>query len=523
MIIDVDCPVNKIDSNGVGLSVADEACPGILPGEQGQPGAPVWHELDPNSFTDFGAQTTTVARNPINRGRQNQRGVVTDSEASGGYAADFTMANSIDLLQNFFFAAQRAKPTTAPLNKVSTIIADVGPVDGYAVANAVAMGFKAGHLILASDFADSRNNGIKTVASVTSTDVAVVETLILDAVPNAWASIKVVGFQFAAGVASFLAPVGALPSLSINKGSFADMGLIPGEWIFIGGDLTVNQLANAKGFARIKTVNPTSLVLDKVNFAALADSGAGKELRIFFGDVIKNESDPDLILQRTKQFRRTLGRDADGVQSEYLTGATANQLTLNLPSANKVTADLTFVAMDNPLRTGIEGLKPGLTIPLAKDDTSVAFNSSSDFARIKVSRLSASNGNPVPLVSFFTDGTLTINNNVTALKALGTLGAFALNAGNFVVGGTLNGYFSSVDAVKAVRNNDACTLDIIIVKQNRGVIWDIPAMSLGGGRIQVEQDQPVKIPLENMAYESEFGHTLLFQSFDYLPAIAKPA
>lgn len=520
MIIDATCPVKKIDSNTVGLAYADEACPGVLPGEGGFAGTAVWQELDPNSFTDFGGQTTAVARNPINQSRQNQKGVVTDLDASGGYSSDFTLANSVKLLQNFFFAAQRAKPTTAPINGAAVPVTEIDAADGYAIAGAAALGFKVGHLVLAKDFADARNNGIKTVSAVSATDLDVTEAIYADAAPNAWASVKAVGFQFASGVASFVAPGGALPSLVISTGSFIDMGLTPGEWIFIGGDLSTNQLANARGFARVKTIAADTLTLDKINFPAMADTGVGKSLRIFFGDVIKNESNPDLILQRTVQFRRTLGKDADGIQSEYLTGATANQLTLTLPSANKVTADMTFVAMDNPLRTGAEGLKPGTQVSLAKED---AFNSSSDFARIKVARINPTNGNPEPLVSFFTDGTITINNNVTALKALGTLGAFALNAGNFVVGGSLNGYFSSVEAVRAVRNNDTCTLDIIMVKQNRGVIWDIPALALGGGRVQVEQDQPVKIPLENMAYESDFGHTMLFQSFDYLPSIANPS
>lgn len=519
-MIDANCPVKKIDSNTVGLAFADEACPGILPGEAGFAGTALWQELDPNSFTDFGGQTTAVARNPINQSRQNQKGLVTDLDASGGFTSDFTLANSVKLLQNFFFAAQRAKPTTASLNAPSIIITDIDPVDGYAIEGADELGFLPGHLVFAKDFADPRNNGVKTVSDVSATDLGTVEAVFADGTPNAWASVKAVGFQFADGIASFIAPVGALPSLVISAGSFLDMGLIPGEWIFIGGDLAANQLTNARGFARIKTITATALTFDKVNFAALADTGVGKSLRIFFGDIIKNESDPELIRQRTVQFRRTLGKDAVGVQSEYLTGATANQLTLTLPSANKLTADMTFVAMENPLRTGTEGVKPGLQVGLAKED---AFNSSSDFARIKVARLNPSNGNPEPLVSYFTDGTLTINNNVTALKALGTLGAFALNAGNFVVGGSLNGYFSSVEAVRAVRNNDTCTLDIIMVKQNRGVIWDIPALALGGGRVQVEQDQPVKIPLENMAFESEFGHTLLFQSFDYLPTIANPS
>jgi hypothetical protein len=35
--------------------------------------------------------------------------------------------------------------------------------------------------------------------------------------------------------------------------------------------------------------------------------------------------------------------------------------------------------------------------------------------------------------------------------------------------------------------------------------------------LNVEQDQAIQLPLETNAAESSFGHTLLFQSFPYLP------
>ena len=49
-------------------------------------------------------------------------------------------------------------------------------------------------------------------------------------------------------------------------------------------------------------------------------------------------------------IERTLGQDEVGTMSEYLIGAVANEFTLNVAQADKVTVDMTFVAIDNQQR-----------------------------------------------------------------------------------------------------------------------------------------------------------------------------
>lgn len=512
------CQVNSIDSNTTGLAIAEEVCPGILPGEQGFTGTPVWIAQEPNSYSDFGGGVTLTARNPINPSRQNQKGVVTDLDASGGFNQDVTLANTVRRLQDFFYANIRQKPTTAPMNGTLTPVTAVATDTGYAIDKATTLGFKAGHIVNVGGFSWAGNNGRKLLTGATATGVQA-DGLAAEASPPANANLSVVGFRFAAGEASIVAPVGDLPRLVVTTADFTALGLIAGEWIFIGGDVATTRFNNNVGFARIKSVSAKTLILDKTDFAstAVAEAGGTKTVEIYFGDIIKNEKDPALIVHRSVQLRRTLGKDAVGIQSEYLVGAFANQFTLTVPSAGKLTSDLTYVAQTNELRPGSVGVKPGLEVQVAAQG---AFNSADNLARIKLAKVDPTTGNPIPLVAFMSDLSLTINNNVSMSKALGKLGSFSQRAGNFVVGGSVNGYFADLQAVQAVRDNATVTLDVIAYKENRGMVWDIPALSLGGGRVNVEQDQSIMLPLENNAYESEFGHTLQFQSFAYLPTVA---
>jgi hypothetical protein len=205
--------------------------------------------------------------------------------------------------------------------------------------------------------------------------------------------------------------------------------------------------------------------------------------------------------------------------SEHITGAVPNQLTFNAKQADKVTVDMTFVACDNTQRTGVDGLAAGARPALPAED---AFNTSSNFSRIKLATVDPTTSAPLPLFAFATDLTLTVNNNVSGSKALGVLGSFDTDVGTFEVGGSITAYFANMAGVQAVRNNADITLDIAIVKDNAGMVFDIPLLSLGNGRLAVEQNKKITLPLDLNAAESNFGHTLLFQSFGYLPNLANP-
>jgi hypothetical protein len=76
--------------------------------------------------------------------------------------------------------------------------------------------------------------------------------------------------------------------------------------------------------------------------------------------------------------------------------------------------------------------------------------------------------------------------------------------------------------VKAVRANADVGLSIIAASKNAGFLFDIPLLGLGGGRLNVEKDAPIMVPLEPAGAENLNGYTLLYQVFPYLPTVAMP-
>lgn len=507
--------VNKIDSNITGLAFAEEAQLGCLPGEQGLPGTPEWFSLFPNSYNDFGGEIVTVAPNPINPSRQRRKGVTTDLNASGGFNQNLTFSSMSNIMQGIMFADVREKGYEEPTD---VAIGDYNVVD--------TAGFLVGSLIKGQNFLLAANNGLDVVTAVVlDTNVSATQA-VLEAVPPSRANIRVVGFEAATGDIN-VDMTASLPQLTSTVLDFTTLGLVPGQWIFVGGDTASDQFANAEnnGFKRIRSVDTNSIVIDKSDITMVAETAAAIDLRLFFGDVLRNETG-SLIKRRSYNVERLLGAPDDTlpaeIQSEVLIGAVANEFTLNVPSAELLNADVTFLATDNEQREGSTGPKQTSVIApfVAKE-----YNTSSDVSRIRLSTVSDVDASADPLFAFVTEATITINNNVSPNKAVGVLGAFDMTAGTFTVSGNLTAYFSNVTAILAVRNNSDVSLDMGFVRDNQGLIFDMPLISLGDGRLTIEIDQPITLPLATDAASGEdvsenLDHTLLVTYFNYLPNAA---
>lgn len=408
--------------------------------------------------------------------------------------------------------------------------------DSYTV-NDVPDNVVPGSVLYARGYTAQTNNGRKVVGAVSASKVTVTTNLMNESSAPAGATLKVVGHAFAAGDLVMTAlrnddDVVTGFTIDMDAATLAQYDLVPGSWMFIGSDAPDSYFVDADGervggYARIGVDGVSddgkTITFDKSTFPPEDNDGAGKAVVIYFGDVIKNEDDPDLIVRFSSVMERTLGRDADGRQSEYLTGVVASELTWNSPLANLVNIDMAYIAQKAGLRKGIDGplvARPGNTIRKALGEE--AFNTSSNVYRLRMGMIDPNTLNPAPLFARVTEWTGTINNNVSSSKAQGVLGGFDTTVGNFDNDIELTAYFSTVDAIHAVKCNWDVTFDAIYAKANAGIYYDVPLVSLGGGRLDIEQDAAIMIPLTAAAAESPFGHTALIGWFDYLPNAAMP-
>jgi len=503
---------NKVDSNETELAIAKEVIgtPGVLPV------TPNWYTMEPNEYDDFGGEPTLLARRPINSSRQRKKGSIVDLAAQGGFNQDLTNDNSQMLASGFMYADFREKTTESPSSVSAT---------GYVVADEDA--YFAGMLLFASGFANAANNGLKVVTSIDAgTSEVHAAGLAVEGSPPASARIVLVGLQGAAGVLDINAG-GVLPVMTSSANNLNLLGLIPGEFIFIGGDSAGTRFSNAanNGIKRIRSVAAGSLTFDKSDLAMVTEASTAETVQFFFGRVLKNEL-ANLIVRQTFQLERAMGAPDTAqptqVQAEYVKGAFPNEMEVVIESADKINVNYSFVAITNEHTISTEGLKTGNRIATVESD---AYNTSTDFSRIKLAVVSNTDEAPAPLFAFVTELTLNINNNVSLNKAVGYLGGFDATLGLFEVSAEIQAYFTKVESVQAIRNNVDVTLDFFVSKENRGFAVDVPLLALGGGLAEVELDEPIMLPLESDAATAvkmspNFNHTLLWVFFDYLPNLA---
>lgn len=503
---------NKIDSNATACFIAEE----VIGTPKTLPGTPIWYEQEPNSYSDFGGELSSVARDPINASRQRKRGTITDLDASGGYNTDVTQNNLMRLLQGFLFGDAYEKADTQPFNGTQIPITSTTTTT-YVAASGLGI-FLANDLVFASGFSNAANNGLKLLSAATATTLTTTGN-VAEASPPAAARVQACGYQFASGDCTMTVASG-VATLGATTKNLTQLNLQVGDWVFIGGDLAAEKFATCPvGYARVKTISATQIVFDKVTAAFVTDAGAGKTIRIFFGKFIRNRKTPSEIKTRTYNVERQLGNDGSGIQSEYLEGAVANELTLNVPQADKLNADLAFVAMDETYRTGVTGVKTGTRVAAAGE---TPYNTSRNVYRLRMNIIDPTTLQPAALFAYVTEMNVTINNNASLAKAVSVLGGFDITVGTFEVGGSVTAYFQSVAAAQAVRNNSNITIDAIMAKDNAGIVVDIPMAGLGNGRLNVEKDQAITIPLETLAAEGEQGYTLGVVNMPYLPTVAMP-
>lgn len=515
--------MGRVLTNNVGLAYAIETSLGV-------PGT-AWRQLEPNDITSFGATITKVARSPISARRDRRKGVVTDLDSAVEFEGDLTGSSFLDFVEAFCFATAKNGDLDIPTTAAATT-GDTYTVASLSAGQAGKLNFSSAEyatLIHARGFANAANNGIKSLdtdASATDTTLSVAENLVDETAP-ANAEIELAGLRFLAGdtdvTFAYATGTATITVANITGFDWADFGLSVGQVIHVGGTTAAGVVANALqdsaandtyGYARIVSIEEDVLTLDKVDASLqVASPTSPATLDILFGKFVRNVavSDAD-YLERSFHVEAAFPNLGTGGATEYqyAVGNYVNTIGVELPLTDKATMSVAMVGTDTENPTSVR--KSGASTALLPNATS-AFGTSSDIARLRLTDLDEDG-----LGTCFKSLSLSINNNVSPEKCLGTLGAAFINTGSFEVDVEAQMVFDNPDVIDAIRNNDTLTLDWIVKNDNGAIAFDIPALTLDGGDREFPTNESVLINTTAQAFRDDaLGYSIGISIFPAVP------
>jgi hypothetical protein len=510
--------MGRVLTNNISLSYSIEASFGVL-NSSGE-----WKLLEPNDITTFGATITTVARNPISRDRQRRKGTTTDLDSAAEFEHDLTREVFIDFAEGFAFANFKGLANAVIRSGAAgeNLAADDDPPPGGADSgythDALSAAYPTGQLVYARGFTNTINNGLKEVITgSTTTDTLIATDTLVDETPSqaANATLSVAGFRFGTGEID-ITVTGTTAVIARQSGTkdFTTLGLEAGQLIHVGGLLVANQFSAGAGYARVVSVpNATTINLDKLSSALTTDDGVGDTVDLLYGRFLKNVTTDDAdFLERSFQFEAALPNlgNPSGDRYEYSLGNFCNTMAIALPLSDKALVTFGFIGTDTNVPTSTRATNADTpTLPVQ----TVAYNTSSDVLRLRIQEVDETG-----LTTCFKDVTLTLNNNVSPEKCLGTLGALFMNTGNFEVDLEGQILFTDEDVASAVRNNTTVTMDTLLTNDDGALAIDIPSMTLGGGDKEFPVNESVLMNLTGQAFQdSILGTSIGISLFPVVP------
>lgn len=491
--------MGAVNTNSVSIAFTEETSLGVpVP-------AAVAEYLEPNDITDYGADITTTARNPISKDRQNKKGTITDFSSTVGLTSDTTASLLLGFLEGAMLSTWSKRPAWFE-GEVAASTADAG----FTLTTAMSGTIMEGMLLYCRGFVNGANNGLKVVGA--GSTVGIVKVVggasMIDEIAPEGASVFVVGYQGAAGSVS----VDSTGNLIASGFSWEDFGLENGSAVYIGGitDSTSFDIKDNSGLARVRDASAATLVIDKREQAFQFDSGAAKTIQIFFGWFLRNVPvDDPRFKERSFAFELSypgLG-DGDVDAYEYSLGNIINTFEMSLPLNEKAETTITTFGKDvEP----ITETRRGWTFK--KPIFSEAYSTPNDFLRLRMQNIDETG-----LTTYFKDATITINNNAGGENVLGKLGPAFVNIGNFDVSMDTTAVFTNKALTAKIRNNCTVTCDFCLVNNDAGFYFDIPAMTIGDGSRDFAVNEKVKIALSSNAFgDTSLGYTISQTFFPYL-------
>lgn len=505
--------MSRVLTNKTSLEYSIEASLGVLAG------TPTWKLVEPNTISAFGATITTVSRNPISKNRQRQKGTTTDLDSSVEFEGDLTLEHFTDFVEGFVFA-KSANDTIIQRRQAGANFDNLDVTGDAYTHDALANAFPVDTLVYGRGFTNAASNGLKEVATgSTTTTTEVEETLGANETPTeaSGATLELAGRKF-----TDLTWTDATNSIGSALVDLTTLGLSLGQFIQVGNS-DGNEFTGGSIRGRITAITAANITLDKVlnvvlnGTAGTLDGGGdvgASTVDVLFGRFVRNVSVDDAdFIERSFQFEGAFP-DLGGVgvdEYEYAIGNLCNQIAFSLPLTDKAVFTPSFVGTNSDDITGTR--KTNADTPVNPNRTT-AMNTSSDIARLRITDTSET-----VFTVCFKSLTLTLANNVSPEKCLGTLGATFMNTGNFDVNLEAQLVFTSKDIPNAIKNNTTLTFDSILKNEDGGIFLDIPSLTLGGGGKEFPLNESVLINITGESFDdATFGTSLGVSLFPFLPA-----
>jgi hypothetical protein len=507
----------RVNTNNTSLRYTIESSVGVA--------GTAWRIAEFNTIGSYGATIATTVRRPISQDRGRKKGTVTDLDSAVEFETDLTWAAFNDFAEGFVFAEYankefnlRASSGTVPPPVASSTTFTIDAASATLGTKAVFSTGSLATLLYAHGYTNSNNNGLHALTvdlAATQTSVTVGGSSLTTETPPTGASLQIAGLRVLDDADLTLTVSGSFPNQTATLVSAAAIsnwstyGLQAGMFIHIGSPNSSGALQNALGaggttsygYARIVSISGATLNLDKLSSTLSTATGpASASQDIMFGRFLRNvpvtaAATDNEYLERTYQFEVSYP-DLGGVgtdEYEYAVGNYANELSLNIPLTDKATINFGFIGTNSEDITSTR--KSGASSAVTPLRTT-AFNTSSDIVSISTNAVSA-----VSEICF-KSMTLTLLNNATREKCLGTLGATFVNSGLFEVNLEGQMLFTNKTIVNAIKNNTTVTFLAILRNQDGAIAFDIPSMNLGNGGREFPLDQSVLVNISGASFTS---------------------
>lgn len=483
-----------------------------------------WRQHQPNAggLTDMRRKIKKVARAPLSKNRQNEKGDVVDEDSTPKLVHDFTKDLVDDFCEGIFLAKTKHTGGTGVAIWQNVPVAPgavvVSAVTGTAYTVASGGALTQNTLVFGRGFGIPGNNGLHAVGAASTGTSIVAAGTTAEASPPITAQLEVAGWRGASGDIG----LDVNGNLTSTAADFTTMGLVVGMWLWVGGDpanATLNFATAAyRGFAKIVTIAAHLLTLERRSWTVgAADTGAAKTIDLYWGRFLRNVAiDNADYLEPSYQLELSLpgAATAGATAYKYMQGAYVGMFEVNAPLASLITGTVSFV--------GARGTDPGTSRATGASTANAPLQQQGVNTTSQLLRAPAihdpGNANAV-IAGAVSSWKLTLNNNVTPQKQQGTLGAATMVAGKCVVGLDLEVFYVQTDVEVAIGDNRTLNFDVGLRNSDGGVLFDIPSFMLDEGDLKFPANGPVTLSPKAEAFrDTTYSVTLGMMVFPYLPA-----